>query len=94
MTTDQGLGENTNQTIQSENEVNQNVNQTTNQNVNVNQTTNQNVNIQNKQKLELIISEEEGEAPISVEEQTRIESQDKIIITEHRGITGPECKPR
>jgi hypothetical protein len=103
VTTDEGLGENTNQTIQSENEVNQNVNQTTNQNVDVNQTTNQNVdvnqttnqnvNIQNKQKLELIISEEEGEAPISVEEQTRIESQDKIIITEHRGITGPECRP-
>ncbi len=93
VTTDEGLGEDANQTIQSENEVNQNVSQTTNQNVNVNQTTNQNVNIQNKQKLELIISEEEGEAPISVEEQTRIESQDKIIITEHRGITGPECKP-
>ena len=93
VTTDEGLGEDANQTIQSENEVNQNVSQTTNQNVNVNQTTNQNVNIQNKQKLELIISEEEGEAPISIEEQTRIESQDKIIITEHRGITGPECKP-
>jgi hypothetical protein len=93
MTTDEGLGEDTNLTIQSENEVNQNVSQATNQNVNVNQTTNQNVNIQNKQKLELIISEEEGEAPISVEEQTRIESQDKIIITEHRGITGPECRP-
>lgn len=93
VTTDEGLGEDANQTLQSENEVNQNVSQTTNQNVNVNQTTNQNVNIQNKQKLELIISEEEGEAPISVEEQTRIESQDKIIITEHRGITGPECKP-
>ena len=42
--------------------------------------------------MELIISEEEGEAPISIEEQTRIESDDKIIITEHRGITGPECK--
>lgn len=93
VTTDEGLGEDANQTIQSENEVNQNVSQTTNQNVNVNQTTNQNVNIQNKQKLELIISEEEGEAPISIEEQTRIESQDKIIITEHKGITGPECKP-
>ncbi|HEU4468804.1 MAG TPA: hypothetical protein VFR61_07215, partial [Nitrososphaeraceae archaeon] len=93
VTTDEGLGEDANQTLQSENEVNQNVSQTTNQNVNVNQTTNQNVNIQNKQKLELIISEEEGEAPISIEEQTRIESQDKIIITEHKGITGPECKP-
>lgn len=83
VTTDEGLGEDANQTLQSENEVNQNVSQTTNQNV----------NIQNKQKLELIISEEEGEAPISIEEQTRIESQDKIIITEHKGITGPECKP-
>ena len=115
VTTDEGLGEDVNQTIQSENEVNQNGSQTTNQNLdqttnqnasqttnqnvdqttnqNVNQTTNQNVNVQNKQKLELIISEEEGEAPISVEEQTRIESQDKIIITEHRGITGPDCRP-
>ncbi|MFN2435255.1 MAG: hypothetical protein ABR515_07755 [Nitrososphaeraceae archaeon] len=81
-----------NQTVQTENQMNQNVNQTTNQNVNVNQTTNQNVNIENKQRLELIISEEEGEAPISIEEQTRIESQDKIVITEHRGITGPECR--
>ena len=93
VTLDEESGVNTNQTLQTQNQVNQNVNQTTDQNVNVNQTTNQNVNIQNKQKLELIISEEEGEAPISVEEQTRIESQDKIIITEHRGITGPECKP-
>ena len=89
VTLDEESGVNTNQTLQTQNQVNQ----TTDQNVNVNQTTNQNVNIQNKQKLELIISEEEGEAPISVEEQTRIESQDKIIITEHRGITGPECKP-
>jgi hypothetical protein len=93
VTIDEALGENTNQTIQSENEVNQNVSQTNNQNVNVNQTSNQNVNVEIKQKLELSISEEEGEAPISVEEQTRIESQDKIIITEHRGITGPECRP-
>ena len=115
MTTDEGLDEDANQTVQTQNEVNQNGSQTTNQNLdqttnqnasqttnqnvdqttnqNVNQTTNQNVNIQNKQRLELIISEEEGEAPISVEEQTRIESQDKIIITEHRGITGPDCRP-
>ena len=114
VTTDEGLEEDVNQTIQSEKEVNQNGSQTTNQNLdqttnqnasqtinqnldqttnqNVNQTTNQNVNVQNKQKLELIISEEEGEVPISVEEQTRIESQDKIIITEHRGITGPDCR--
>ena len=94
MTADQGLGQSTNQTIQTESQVNQNVNQTTNQNVNVNQTNNQNVNvnIEMKQRLDLKISEEEGEAPITIEEQTRIESDDKIIVTEHTGITGPECK--
>ena len=86
--TNQNLDQTTNQNASQT--TNQNVDQTTNQNVN--QTNNQNVNVQNKQKLELIISEEEGEAPISIEEQTRIESDDKIIITEHRGITGPECK--
>jgi len=94
VTTDEGLDGNANQTVQSENEVNQNVNQTqtTNQNVNVNQTNNQNVNVINKQKLELIISEEEDEAPISVEEQTRIESGDKVVVTQHRGITAAECR--
>jgi hypothetical protein len=94
VTTDEGLDGNANQTVQSENEVYQNVNQTqtTNQNVNVNQTNNQNVNVINKQKLELIISEEEDEAPISVEEQTRIESGDKVVVTQHRGITAAECR--
>jgi len=94
MTADEESAQNSTQTDQTESQVNQNVNQTqtTNQNVNVNQTNNQNVNVVNKQKLELIISEEEDEAPISVEEQTRVESQDKIVVSEHRGITGPECK--
>ena len=94
VTTDEGLDGNANQTVQSENKVHQNVNQTqtTNQNVNVNQTNNQNVNVINKQKLELIISEEEDEAPISVEEQTRIESGDKVVVTQHRGITAAECR--
>jgi hypothetical protein len=94
MTADEESAQNNTQSDQTESQVNQNVNQTqtTNQNVNVNQTNNQNVNVVNKQKLELIISEEEDEAPISVEEQTRVESQDKIIVGEHRGITGPECK--
>jgi len=87
-TTNQNGSQTTNQNV--DQTTNQNVNQTTDQNVNVQ--TDQNVNVQNKQKLELIISEEEGEAPISIEEQTRIESDDKIIITEHTGITGPECK--
>ena len=94
ITSNEESAENTNQTVQSESQSNQNVNQTqtTNQNVNVNQTNNQNVNVINKQKLELIISEEEDEAPISVEEQTRIESQDKVVITQHRGITAAECR--
>ena len=94
VTSDEGLNGNTSQSVQSESQVNQNVNQTTNQNVNVNQTNNQNVNVnvEMKQRLDLKISEEEGEAPISIEEQTRIESDDKIIITEHTGISGPECK--
>ena len=94
VTIDQALDENTNQTLESESQVNQNVNQTTNQNVNVNQTNNQNVNVnvEMKQRLDLKISEEEGEAPLTIEEQTRIESDDKIIVTEHTGINGPECK--
>ena len=74
--------------------------QTSNQDVNVqtNQTSNQDVNVQTdvdvemKQRLDLKISEEEGEAPISIEEQNRIESQDKIIVTEHTVITGPDCR--
>jgi hypothetical protein len=74
--------------------------QTSNQDVNIqtNQTSNQDVNIQTnvdvemKQRLDLKISEEEGEAPISIEEQNRIESQDKIIVTEHTVITGPDCR--
>lgn len=27
-----------------------------------------------------------------MEEQTRIESQDQIVVTDHRGISGPECR--
>jgi hypothetical protein len=79
-----------------ESESNQNINQTietqqtqtSNQDVNV-QT---NVDVEMKQRLDLKISEEEDEAPISIEEQNRIESQDKIIVTEHRVITGPDCR--
>ena len=74
--------------------------QTTNQTVDTQQTqtSNQDVNVQTnvdvemKQRLDLKISEEEGEAPISIEEQNRIESQDKIIVTEHTVITGPDCR--
>lgn len=45
-----------------------------------------------KQKLEIAISEEEGEAPISIEEQNRIESIDRDIVTQHKALTGPDCK--
>jgi hypothetical protein len=86
--TNQTGSQTTNQNV--DQSTNQNVSQTTNQNVS--QTTNQNVNVETKQRLELKISEEEGEAPISVEEQTRIESQDQIVVTDHRGISGPECR--
>ena len=72
--------------------------QTTNQTVDTDQTqtSNQDVNVQTnveiKQRLDLKISEEEGEAPISIEEQNRVESQDKIIVTEHTVIAGPDCR--
>jgi hypothetical protein len=79
---------NTEQTQTTDQTVNTNQTQTSNQDVNV-QT---NVNVEMKQRLDLKISEEEGEAPISVEEQTRIESQDKIIVTEHTVLTGPDCR--
>jgi hypothetical protein len=78
----------TQQTQTSNQDVNVQTNQTSNQDVNV-QT---NVDVEMKQRLDLKISEEEGEAPISIEEQNRIESQDKIIVTEHTVITGPDCR--
>ena len=72
-------------------------NQTTNQTIETqNQTqNNQEINIQNniqlKQRLEISISEEEGQAPIPLEEQNRIESTDRIIETQHKALTGPDC---
>lgn len=90
------VSEDNNQTtteIPGENESNQNTSQTIEtQNQNQN---NQEVNIQNnvqmKQKLEIIISEEEGQAPIPLEEQNRIESSDRIIEPQHKALTGPDC---
>ena len=73
-------------------------NQITNQTIETQQQTqnNQTVNIQNniqlKQKLEIAISEEEGEAPIPLEEQNRVESSDRVIVTQHKALTGPDCK--
>ena len=75
-------------------ESNQNTNQFT---VTQNQIqNNQEVNIQNnvqlKQKLEIAISEEEGEAPIPLEDQKRIESLDRDIVPQHKALTGPDCR--
>jgi hypothetical protein len=75
-------------------ESNQNTNQTieTQQQTQNNQTVNIQNNIEMKQKLEIAISEEEGEAPIPLEDQNRIESSDRVIVTQHKALTGPDCK--
>jgi hypothetical protein len=77
-----------NQTVDTEQTQTANQTQTSNQDVDV-QT---NVDVEMKQRLDLKITEEEGEAPISIEEQNTIESQDKIIVTEHTVLTGPDCR--
>jgi hypothetical protein len=94
---DESASEDSNQTtteVVGENVSRQNANQTIETE---NQTeNNQEVNIQNnvqmKQRLEIIISEEEGEAPIPLEEQNRIESTDRVIETQHPTLTGPNCR--
>ena len=75
-------------------ESNQNTSQTieTQQQTQNNQTVNIQNNIQLKQKLEIAISEEEGEAPIPLEEQNKVESSDRVIVTQHKALTGPDCK--
>jgi hypothetical protein len=77
-----------------ESESNQNINQTieTQQQTQNNQTVNIQNNIEMKQRLEIAISEEEGEAPIPLEEQNRIESTDRVIVTQHKALTGADCK--
>jgi len=77
-----------------ESESNQNTNQTieTQQQTQNNQTVNIQNNIEMKQRLEIAISEEEGEAPIPLEEQNRIESTDRVIVTQHKALTGPDCR--
>ncbi|CAN5624012.1 hypothetical protein BH18THE1_BH18THE1_04380 [soil metagenome] len=77
-----------------ENESNQNINQTivTQQQTQNNQTVNIQNNIEMKQKLEVAISEEEGEAPIPQGEQNTIESSDRVLVTQHKALTGPDCR--
>ena len=91
------VSEDNNQTtteVPSENESNQNTNQTieTQNQTQNNQEVNIQNNIQMKQRLEIIISEEEGQAPIPLEEQNRIESTDRITETQHKALTGPDCR--
>jgi hypothetical protein len=91
------VSEDNNQTtteVPSENESNQNTNQTieTQNQTQNNQEINIQNNIQMKQRLEISISEEEGQAPIPLEEQNRIESTDRITETQHRALTGPDCR--
>ena len=80
--------------VPGETESNQNSNQsieTENQTQNSQEVNIQN-NIQMKQKLDIIISEEEGEAPIPLEDQNRIESNDRVIEAQHKALTGPDCR--
>jgi len=86
-TTNQNASQTTNQNV--DQTTNQNVNQTTDQNVNVQ--TDQNVNVQTKQKLDLLFVEQ-GATRISVDEQNRIESEDKVLITQHVVLTDPACR--
>lgn len=57
-----------------------------------NQTVNVNNTIQTEQRLETIITEREGEQPIPLEEQKNVESQDQVVIREHKSLTGPNCR--
>ena len=91
------VSEDNNQTseVTGENQSSQNTNQTmeTQNQTQNNQTVNIQNNIQLKQRLEISISEEEGQAPIPLEEQNRIESADRLIETQHKALTGPDCRP-
>jgi hypothetical protein len=61
-------------------------------NVNNTQANTQTTNIQLQQKLESEITEKESEKPIPLEEQKRVETQDVIVIKEHKALTGPNCR--
>ena len=85
---EEGTNENMNQTT--ETQQTQNQVQNNNQEVNVNNTVNNKIQIE--QRLETIISEEEGEKPIPLEEQKKVESEDIIVMREHKSLTGPNCR--
>jgi hypothetical protein len=87
---------NTSESVATNQVQNNNQSQVQNNNQSQVQNSNQNVNINNQiqtqQRLESIITEREGEKPIPLEEQKRIESEDQIVIREHKSLTGPNCR--
>jgi hypothetical protein len=87
---------NTSQSVTTNQVQNNNQSQVQNNNQSQVQNNNQNVNInkqiQTQQRLESIITEGEGEKPIPLEEQKRVESEDQIVIREHKSLTGPNCR--
>jgi hypothetical protein len=88
--------QNANQSVESQNQLQ--ANQSTeiqnqiqnNPQIKINNT--QTNNIQLQQRLDSLIIEREGEKPIPLEEQKRIETQDVIVIKEHKALTGPNCR--
>ena len=92
---DEGSDNETSIEAPGESEANQNVNESIeiqNQTQHNNQEVNIQNNIQMKQRLEIIISEEEGEVPIPIQEQNSVESKDRVIETQHKALTGPGCR--
>jgi hypothetical protein len=84
--------QNASQSVESQNQLqaNQSTEIQNNPQININNT--QTNNIQLQQKLESLIIEREGEKPIPLEEQKRIETRDVIVIKEHKALTGPNCR--
>ena len=84
--------QNASQSVESQNQLqaNQSTEIQNNPQININNT--QTNNIQLQQKLESLIIEREGEKPIPLEEQKKIESEDQIVIREHKSLTGPNCR--
>jgi hypothetical protein len=84
--------QNANQSVESQNQLqaNQSTEIQNNPQIKINNT--QTNNIQLQQKLESLIIEREGEKPIPLEEQKRIETRDVIVIKEHKALTGPNCR--
>ena len=84
--------QNANQSVESQNQLqaNQSTEIQNNPQIKINNT--QTNNIQLQQRLESLIIEREGEKPIPLEEQKRIETRDVIVVKEHKALTGPNCR--